>query len=83
MVVVTDFKQEIREFLEGYVAGEDFEDGDDVFALGLVSSLMAMQLVLFVEQQLGVRLDNDDLDFENFRSVDLVSHFMMSKMNKE
>jgi methoxymalonate biosynthesis acyl carrier protein len=48
-----------------------------------VSSLMAMQLVLFVEQQLGVRLDNDDLDFENFRSVDLVSHFMMSKMNKE
>jgi methoxymalonate biosynthesis acyl carrier protein len=83
VVVVTDFKQEIREFLEGYVAGEDFEDGDDVFALGLVSSLMAMQLVLFVEQQLGVRLDNDDLDFENFRSVDLVSHFMMSKMNKE
>lgn len=83
MVVVTDFKQEIREFLEGYVAGEDFEDGDDVFALGLVSSLMAMQLVLFVEQQLGVRLDNDDLDFENFRSVDLISHFMMSKMNKE
>ena len=83
MVVVTDFKQEIREFLEGYVAGEDFEDGVDVFALGLVSSLMAMQLVLFVEQQLGVRLDNDDLDFENFRSVDLVSHFMMSKMNKE
>lgn len=80
---MTDFKQEIREFLEGYVAGEDFEDGDDVFALGLVSSLMAMQLVLFVEQQLGVRLDNDDLDFENFRSVDLVSHFMMSKMNKE
>jgi acyl carrier protein len=83
VVVVTDFKQEIREFLEGYVAGEDFEDGDDVFSLGLVSSLMAMQLVLFVEQQLGVRLDNDDLDFENFRSVDLVSHFMMSKMNKE
>jgi methoxymalonate biosynthesis acyl carrier protein len=83
VVVVTDFKQEIREFLEGYVAGEDFEDSDDVFALGLVSSLMAMQLVLFVEQQLGVRLDNDDLDFENFRSVDLVSHFMMSKMNKE
>ena len=80
---MTDFKQEIREFLEGYVAGEDFEDGDDVFALGLVSSLMAMQLVLFVEQQLGVRLDNDDLDFENFRSVDLISHFMMSKMNKE
>jgi methoxymalonate biosynthesis acyl carrier protein len=83
VVVVTDFKQEIREFLEGYVAGEDFEDSDDVFSLGLVSSLMAMQLVLFVEQQLGVRLDNDDLDFENFRSVDLVSHFMMSKMNKE
>ena len=27
---------------------------------------MAMQLVLFVEQQLGVRLDNDDLDFEEF-----------------
>ena len=80
---MTDFKQEIREFLEGYVVGEDFEDSDDVFALGLVSSLMAMQLVLFVEQQLGVRLDNDDLDFENFRSVDLVSHFMMSKMNKE
>ncbi len=83
MVVVTDFKQEIREFLEGYVAGEDFEDGDDIFAMGLVSSLMAMQLVLFVEQELGARLDNDDLDFDNFRSVDLVNHFMLNKMNKQ
>ena len=75
----SDYKTEIREFLEGFVASDDFEDADDIFALGLVSSLMAMQLVLFVEQRLGIRLESEDLDLNNFRSIDLVSSFMLSR----
>lgn len=73
------YQQEIREFLETFIADDDFEDGDDIFELGLVSSLMAMQLVLFVEKRLATKLDGPDLDFANFRTIDRIADLMQSK----
>jgi acyl carrier protein len=35
-----------------------------------VNSLMAMQLVLFLEKEFGVKFTNQDLNLKNFRSVD-------------
>jgi len=40
--------------------------------LGFATSLFAMELVLFVEKQLGVQVSNSDLRIDNFRSVDAV-----------
>ena len=44
-----------------------------------MNSLMAMQLVLFVEKEFGVSVDNDDLDLANFRSVNRVAEFVQRK----
>ncbi len=72
----TDHKQDIRTFLENFISEEDFANEDDIFELGLVSSLMAMQLVLFVEKTLGVRVESEDLNLDNFRSIDRMDAFM-------
>ncbi|MEX0740469.1 MAG: phosphopantetheine-binding protein [Pseudohongiella sp.] len=72
----TNYKQDIRSFLENFISEEDFADDDDIFELGLVSSLMAMQLVLFVEKTLDIRVESEDLNLDNFRSIDRMDAFM-------
>jgi len=74
-----NYRQDIREFLERFIGEEEFADDDDIFALGLVSSLMAMQLVLFVEKALSIRVESEDLDLNNFRSIARMEEFMLSK----
>ena len=73
------YQTEIREFLETFIAEDDFEDSDDIFEMGLVSSLMAMQLVLFVEKRLDTKLDGADLYFANFRTIDRIATLMQAK----
>ncbi len=74
-----NYREDIRNFLENFISEEDFSDEDDIFALGLVSSLMAMQLVLFVEKALAVRVASEDLDLDNFRSIARMDAFMQQK----
>jgi methoxymalonate biosynthesis acyl carrier protein len=62
-------KETIRNFLLEHIKAYDLQDGDDIFALGLVNSLFAMQLVLFVEQAFDISIDGEDLDFANFRTI--------------
>lgn len=74
-----NYRQDIRDFLEQFIGDEDFSDEDDIFELGLVSSLMAMQLVLFVEKTLEIRIESEDLDLNNFRSIAKIEQFMRKK----
>ncbi|OGT70604.1 MAG: hypothetical protein A3H44_09515 [Gammaproteobacteria bacterium RIFCSPLOWO2_02_FULL_57_10] len=74
-----DYRQDIRSFLEHFIGEEDFSDDDDIFELGLVSSLMAMQLVLFVEKALSIRVESEDLNLDNFRSIARIDAFMRDK----
>jgi methoxymalonate biosynthesis acyl carrier protein len=42
----------------------------DLFASGAVTSIFAMELVVHVEQTFGVTIEGDELNMENFRTVD-------------
>lgn len=64
-----DISTKIKAFLARHIQSIDLQDDDDIFALGFVNSLFAMQLVLFVESEFGVAIENEDLDIDNFRSI--------------
>lgn len=49
--------------------GGEFADDDNMFALGLINSLMAMQMVMFLEKEFEVKFKNDELNIANFQSV--------------
>lgn len=74
-----DVKERTRAFLFRYVRTRQIEDTDDIFAMGLVSSLFAMQLVLFVEKEFGIKVANEDLDMKNFRTLSAISEFVAHK----
>jgi acyl carrier protein len=66
----SEARAKVRAFLEKFIRDQDFEDADNIFALGLVNSLMAMQLVLFLEKEFAMKFSNQELNLKNFRSVD-------------
>lgn len=74
-----EIKQQIRIFLAKYFKDYDLKDDEDIFSLGFVNSLFAMQIVLFVEEQLGVTLANEDLQLDNFRTINAMTALITSK----
>jgi acyl carrier protein len=72
-------KVKIRGFLSRFFRKRELEDGEDIFELGFVNSLFAMQLVMFLEKEFSIRVDNKDLDMNNFRTINSISEFIAKK----
>ncbi|HET6228679.1 MAG TPA: phosphopantetheine-binding protein [Longimicrobiaceae bacterium] len=66
-------KDKIRAFLTRFFRDHQLTDDEDIFASGYVNSMFAMQLVQFVETEFGVAIENDDLELDNFRTIDAIS----------
>lgn len=75
----TDVKPEIRMFLSKFFQNYELTDDEDIFSLGFVNSLFAMQLVLFVEQTFRLSIENEDLDIDNFRTITALAHLIGRK----
>lgn len=57
----------------------DFDNDDNIFSLGIINSLFAMTLVTFIEQQFNISIEIEDLDINNFSSINKLSTFVKSK----
>lgn len=74
-----DTQSKVREFLSRYFKSHDLQPEEDIFALGFVNSLLAMQLVAFVEKEFGIAVEDADLDLDNFRSIQAISDLVGRK----
>jgi acyl carrier protein len=72
-------KRSIRAFLAPYFRGRELADDEDIYASGVINSLLAMQLVMFVEKEFGLTVEDEDLEMDNFRTVDAVASFVGRK----
>lgn len=78
--IQTEQTATIREFLQQRIGAEiAFTDEDDIFKLGLVNSLFALELVLFLENTYQVTVENEDLKLEHFSTVNNLSDFISRK----
>jgi methoxymalonate biosynthesis acyl carrier protein len=74
-----DTQVKIKQFLSRFLKSHDLQLDEDIFALGFVSSLLAMQLVAFVEKEFGIQVEDADLDLDNFRSIRAISDLVARK----
>jgi acyl carrier protein len=72
-------KAAIKDFFSSYSHGYDLQDDDDIFAVGFVNSLLAMQLVMFVEKEFDITVEDEDLNLENFKSVNAIAGLIETK----
>jgi len=73
----------IREFVRSNLAVFDDKvflgDDDNIFALGLVDSFFAIQLIAFIEEEFGLKVADSDLDIANFNSMRRIAEFVNFK----
>ena len=76
-------RNSIFEKVEKYVLKNINMDqiGNDVniFEDGLVSSLFAIELMTFLEKNFDIKITTDDLDMENYRSINNIVEFICKK----
>jgi methoxymalonate biosynthesis acyl carrier protein len=74
-----EIQLKLKEFLSRFFKNHDLQPYEDIFALGFVNSLLAMQLVAFVEKEFGVGVGDEDLDLDNFRSIHAIGQLVERK----
>lgn len=61
--------QVIGDFIAGRFPDVKIAEDEDIFSLGFVNSLFAMELVMFIEKSFTIAIPNDELQIDNFRTV--------------
>lgn len=67
-----DIRASIRDFVLKYVKDDELGDDENMFELGYVNSLFAMQLVMFVEKEFQLTISRENLKLSNFQSIDAI-----------
>jgi acyl carrier protein len=60
----------IRSFLSRFNADDIWLDGKELLTAGVVESLMAVELLRFLERTFSMVILDEDLELENFNSID-------------
>ncbi len=75
--------EQIEKFLVEELAADErgggLDHGEDLLAAELIDSLGIQELVAFLESTYGIKVVDDDLVAENFRSVDAIVAFVEAK----
>lgn len=74
-----EIKQALRGFILRSVRVPALGDDDDLFESGIVNSLFAVQLMTFVEKSFSIEVAMEDLEIDNFRSLNATAGFVLKK----
>ncbi len=69
----------IRGYIMENVSLPELNDDFDIFDAGIVNSLFAIELMTFLEKAFGIKVTMEDLDMENFKSVNATTDFVRQK----
>jgi D-alanine--poly(phosphoribitol) ligase subunit 2 len=72
---LTHIRTEVAAIFEG-LAIEAPDGGVDLFDAGVLDSLAFVQLLLQLEERLGVTVSLEDLEIDHFRTIELIVDFV-------
>lgn len=75
-------KGKVRYFIESHINVQLLEDESDIFQLGYVNSLFAMQLVSFIEKEFNIKVENDELKINNFNCLSNLTNYITLKLSE-
>ena len=58
----------------------DLSETEDLVEAEVMDSLGIMKLILFLEENFSVKISDEDLTLENFRSIETISSLVESKV---
>lgn len=74
-----EIRETVKRFIANSIVNAKLNDDDNLFESGIVNSLFAVQLMTFIEKTFAIEVETDDLDIENFKSINAAAAFVVSK----
>ncbi|MDQ4062331.1 MAG: acyl carrier protein [Actinomycetota bacterium] len=76
-----DARAEIRGWLKDNVTGSgEVADDYPLIENGMLTSLQTVELVMFMEERFDIVVEDEELDEENFGSIDAIAGLVESKV---
>lgn len=77
----------VQEELKNYIVKEfifdesmkDLSPSEDLLNKGIIDSMGVLQIVGFLEERFGVRVEDDEITPTHFRSLETLTNFVQSK----
>ena len=77
-----DIKATVKRFISRSSNITNLDDDDNLFESGIVNSLFAVQLMTFIEKTFAIEVGMEDLDIENFKSLNATTAFVLKKTGR-
>ncbi len=81
-----EIKEKVREFITDAAQRKGLEvanDDDSLTENGVIDSLVIFRLVSFLEDNFGIRIADEEIVNENFRSVNAIESFVGDRLKKK
>jgi len=78
-VQTAEIKQVLRAFILSSINMKNLDDDANLFESGIVNSLFAVQWMTFIEKTFGIEIGVEDLDIQNFQSVNAATAFVVKQ----
>ena len=79
-VSTSEVSPEIKGWLKDNVTGgREVADDEQLIERGVLTSLQTVELVMFLEERFDIVVEDDELDEENFGSVESIANLVAGK----
>ena len=82
---VTDVKESIRAFILEYAANRgitELKDDEPILTSDMIDSLGSFEMILFLEETFPLKIEDADMDPDNFQTLNYVESFVLRKLGK-
>ena len=69
-------QEKVLAFIHGRYPDAALTETEDIFQLGFINSLFAMELVMFVEKQFSITIPNEELRIDTFRTANSMAELV-------
>ena len=78
-----ELQNQIKEFILSEFGGEleleSLDIDEDLIKRGVVDSMGVLQVINFIEQTYGLRIGDEEITVENFRSINAITNLIAQK----
>ena len=81
-----DIRADLTQYIQSKLLSQDADvalhPDTDVLRQGIIDSLGVFQVVSFLEEKWGIRIDDAEITVDNFQSIDAMAQLASSKMQQ-
>lgn len=78
--MMNTIQHKILDFIGKSVNKNDLGLDVDFFENGMASSLLAMQIIMFIENEFNIKVENSEMKLDNFNTINNISKFIELKV---